>query len=520
MVMRNRKANCNACKHEQNLIPTILVSSSFCLAQGLLISVPMSIMTSIGSGIAAGLTCCFGQAAMSLCGACLGNDKPSSEAPSATSGRKRSVFLLFLSLAMALVFQYAVAPALQPGSVAQGLPSIGSYLVEAWTGGCLEYETVELQTKCSGNNGVYRSAGACFIFFIIAAMAAACKPTANRIAWGAKYVLFLFFVTGTVFIPNEPLFSPIFLQLSRIGGAVFIFFQQIILIDMAYNWNESWVAKADEAEQEKEGGGKKWLGAILASCAVLYLSSLVGIGVMYAYYSGSACSTNVAFITITLIAGIVCTGVQLSGEEASLLTSAVIFSYATYLCFTSVSKNPIAECNPKLGDTDVLGIILGIVFVLVSLSWTGWSFTAAHKLGEETRSSSTLSRQSSLVENGHMKSYGSDASQEGEPSKKVGGIVMNNGDEKKESGSEAKGSGDDGNEAAKTWKLNIVLALISCFVAMVLTSWGTIESGGDAANPDVGRVSMWIIIASQWLAMVIYLWTLSAPRLFPDRDFS
>ena len=48
---------------------------------------------------------------------------------------------------MALVFQYAVAPALQPGSVAQGLPSIGSYLVEAWTGGCLEYATVELQTK-------------------------------------------------------------------------------------------------------------------------------------------------------------------------------------------------------------------------------------------------------------------------------------------------------------------------------------------------------------------------------------
>jgi hypothetical protein len=215
----------------------------------------MSIMASIGSGIAAGLTCCFGQAAMSLCGACLGNDKPSSEAPSATSGRKRSVFLLFLSLAMALVFQYAVAPALQPGSVAQGVPSIGTYLVEAWTDGCLQYETVELQTKCSGNNGVYRSAGACFVFFLIAAMAAACKPTANRIAWGAKYILFLFFVTGTVFIPNEPLFSPIFLQLSRVGGAIFIFFQQIILIDMAYNWNESWVAKADEAEQEKEGGG-------------------------------------------------------------------------------------------------------------------------------------------------------------------------------------------------------------------------------------------------------------------------
>eukprot|EP00561_Arcocellulus_cornucervis_P012827 CAMPEP_0185801300 /NCGR_PEP_ID=MMETSP1322-20130828/1359_1 /TAXON_ID=265543 /ORGANISM="Minutocellus polymorphus, Strain RCC2270" /LENGTH=473 /DNA_ID=CAMNT_0028496989 /DNA_START=132 /DNA_END=1553 /DNA_ORIENTATION=+ len=473
-------------------------------------------MTSIGSGIAAGLTCCFGQAAMSLCGACLGNDKPSSEAPSATSGRKRSVFLLFLSLAMALVFQYAVAPALQPGSVAQGVPSIGTYLVEAWYGGCLQYETVELQTKCSGNNGVYRSAGACFVFFLIAAMAAACKPTANRIAWGAKYILFLFFVTGTVFIPNEPLFSPIFLQLSRVGGAIFIFFQQIILIDMAYNWNESWVAKADEAEQDKEGGGRKWLAGILASCAVLYLASLVGIGIMYAYYSGSGCSTNVAFITITLIAGIVCTAIQLSGEEASLLTSALITAYATYLCFTSVSKNPIAECNPKLGETDVLGIILGIIFVLVSLSWTGWSFTAAHKLGEESKPS-TISRQSSLVENGQSDS---DSKGEGQ-SKKVGGIVMNSGDEGVQKNSnETKSDDEDENGPAKTWKLNIVLGLVSCFFAMALTSWGTIESGGDAANPDVGRVSMWIIIASQWLALLLYLWTLTAPRLFPDRDFS
>jgi len=477
----------------------------------------MSIMASIASGIAAGLTCCFGQAAMSLCGACLGNDN-SSDRPSATSGRKRSVFLLFLSLAVALVFQYAVAPALQSDSVSEGLPSIGSYLVEAWTGGCLQYETVELQTKCSGNNGVYRSAGASFVFFLIAAMAAACKPTANRIAWGAKYILFLFFVTGTVFIPNQPLFQPIFLQLSRVGGAIFIFFQQIILIDMAYNWNESWVAKADEAEQDKDGGGRKWLGAILASCAILYVASIVGIGVMYAYYSGSGCSTNVAFITITLIMGIVCTGIQLSGEEASLLASAVIFSYATYLCFTSVSKNPIAECNPKLGDTDVLGIILGILFVLVSLSWTGWSFTAAHKLGEEPRPSSTMSRQASLVENGD--SGGSD-SHEVKQSKKVGGIVMNNGDEDGNTNSgTTKRNDDDGNEPAKTWKLNIVLALVSCFFAMALTSWGTIEASGDAANPDVGRASMWIIIASQWLALLLYLWTLAAPRLFPDRDFS
>ena len=73
---------------------------------------------------------------------------------------------------------------------------------------------------------------------------------------------------------------------------------------------------------------------------------------------------------------------------------------------------------------------------------------------------------------------------------------------------------------SNSWKLNAVLALISCWFAMTLTSWGSIESGGDRANPQVGEVSMWMLIVSQWLFMVLYLWTLVAPRLFPDRDFS
>lgn len=73
------------------------------------------------------------------------------------------------------------------------------------------------------------------------------------------------------------------------------------------------------------------------------------------------------------------------------------------------------------------------------------------------------------------------------------------------------------------WKLNVVLALISCWVAMTLTGWGTIEDVEDSsnpANPQVGRVNMAMIGVSQWLAIGLYIWTLVAPRLFPNRDFS
>lgn len=79
------------------------------------------------------------------------------------------------------------------------------------------------------------------------------------------------------------------------------------------------------------------------------------------------------------------------------------------------------------------------------------------------------------------------------------------------------------NFGADLWKLNVVLALISCWVAMTLTGWGTIEGaegGSDAANPQVGRVNMAMIGISQWMAIGLYIWTLVAPRVFPNRDFS
>jgi hypothetical protein len=86
--------------------------------------------------------------------------------------------------------------------------------------------------------------------------------------------------------------------------------------------------------------------------------------------------------------------------------------------------------------------------------------------------------------------------------------------------SSASDSGDGGKQVSVTWKLNLILSVISCFYAMSLTGWGSIQSGGNAANPSAGNVSMWMIIASQWLVLALYLWTLVAPRLFPDRDFS
>jgi hypothetical protein len=457
--------------------------------------------------IGTGIGWCFCTASASLVSSCCGNDKPSTIAPGVHSGRKRSVFLLLFSIGISLFYQYYVGPAMKPSSN----PAL-SYLSEAWLGGCDQYLDNDngddtLWEKCSGNNGVYRAAGSALVFYLLAGIASYCKPSANREAWPAKIALFLFLVVGTIFIPNDPLFSPVFLNIFRVGAIFFMIFNQLIIIDMAFNVNESWVAKSDKAElDEGEGAGRKWLFALLASCAILVLGSLVAIGLMYYYFTG--CPTNNAFITITLIAGIVLTIIQLTGEEASLFTSSCIFAYSTYLCYTAVTKNPKGECNPQLGQENISGIVLGLIITLIGMAWTGYSHTAHRAVGES-----------------------SDHAEEDEAEKTptgVTGLVVSSSNHGATAEYGAVNDGDspnDGNENSiesfsSSWKINMILAFICCWYAMCLTSWGAVSSAGNVANPSAGDVSMWMVICSQWLMNLLYLWTLLAAKIFPDRDFN
>lgn len=408
------------------------------------------------------------------------------------------MLLLVLAIVIAFIFQYSVASAII------NFDTVDNVLTKAWLDGCADFETSDLIESCAGNAGVYRSSFAAFLFYVFAGIAVIFKRTANREAWPAKYILFLFLVIGMCFIPNEPLFLSIYLNVARGGAVAYIILEQIIFVDIAYNWNDSWVEKSNVAEQEEAGSGRKWLFAILASAFFLFFASIVGWVLLFVNFNG--CSTNTAFIAATIVLCILITLAQLSGEEGSLLSSATITAYATMLCYSAVTKNDNKECNPFLGEDDVLGIIIGVGLTLVTLGYAGWSATADKKLSGK-RELSNESPSTTVTETGE--------------SAKVTGIITNDygtgGDEEDNNSESAE---TIPNDFSNSWKLNFVLAIVSCWFGVSLTGWGSIQSGGDVADPLVGQTSMWMIISTQWFVMTLYLWTLIAPRLFPDRDFS
>jgi hypothetical protein len=409
-----------------------------------------------------------------------------------------------LAIAISFAFQYGVAPYIV------GI-SISNYVTSAWLSGC-DYDNDALTENCAGQAGVYRAALAALIFFVLAGVAVCCKRTANREAWPAKYVLYLFLVLGFCFVPNDPLFLAVYLNIARIGAIFFILFQQVVFVDMAHNWNDGWVEKSDQAESEEPGSGKKWLMAILASAVFLFVVSIVGWALLFYFFKG--CRINLAFISMTILLVLIATVAQLWGTEGSLLSSSLISAYATMLCYNAITRNPDPVCNPQLGDDDALSVIIGIGLTVVSLGYVGWSTTADKTLG------SNQDEDTEVEANGAQNQSTRDKT-------KVGGLVTNydstSKDEEVPTHGDLAGEEEDANipnTFSNNWKLNLALAIVTCWFSMALTGWGSIQANGTVTNPQVGRVNMWIIIASQWVALLLYVWTLVAPKLFPDRDFS
>ena len=454
-----------------------------------------------------GLTWCCCTASSSLCQACFGSTAPG------TTGRKRSVLLLTIAIAIALWLQYSVGPSIVSKSgfiwdFYRLIPGFGKMVFDAWHGPCEKYaDDLELLEQCAGQAGVYRSMATATAFFSIFAAATKINPNLNRQAWPAKYAIFLLVVAFTFFVPSSPLFTGVFLYTSRVGAAIFLVIQQIILIDIAYNWNEDWVGRAEQSDRFDYGSGSIWLKAIVATCVAFYIASFGGIYLLYQNFG--ACSENVWIISLTLVGILALTGIQLSGEEGSLLTSSVMSSYVVYLAYSMVSKNPRSVCNFQLGSNDFWGITVGLTFTAVSLAWIGLSWTAEDRLNVEQAQTARAVNSNRPASSSAIDLDTPFLDPEDQP---TGGFVA-----------ESDNDRPSDNVGEDVWKLNVVLVLICCFVAMILTGWGTIgdlDENENAANPTVGRVNMTVIGLSQWLAIGLYLWTLVAPKMFPDREFS
>merc|ERR1739842_81872 len=69
----------------------------------------------------------------------------------------------------------------------------------------------------------------------------------------------------------------------------------------------------------------------------------------------------------------------------------------------------------------------------------------------------------------------------------------------------------DGHRLSNSY-FHLVMTMASCYVAMLLTSWGT-----GSTISSTGTTSMYVNIVCQYATAVLFWWTLCAPVICPSR---
>jgi len=420
------------------------------------------------------------------------------------------------SMILSLVFQYAIGR------------KLGAEF-HVWT-----KDAACDRDACVAQQGVFRVALAQVCFFGLMAIGSRLSKQFHNALWPFKFALaYIPLVVGMLFVPAPAIDQ--FVWAARAGAAIFVVLQMIVIVDLAYAVNDWFVAQSNAdgyaavaayaRGQEDFGDGPiAWmqsacagldeaLTTLLSIALFLFAVAITGNVLLFVYYA--ECATTTAFVAMTLVLCVAATATQLAlSESGNLLTSAAVSAYAVFVAYTAVSRDPDERCNPFARDRDILGIVCGLGLALVSLAWTAHASSAgiADMLddGGDAMSSAASSRDlgRELVPRASSMERGDDDDDDDARASSTSAVPP--------PPIECLDGGD-----AESIRLNVVLALVACYVACSLTNWGTWDTAGGAGleAPLAGRVSSWLNIAAQWVMMCLYFWTLVAPLIFPDREF-
>ncbi|KAK9137167.1 hypothetical protein Sjap_007761 [Stephania japonica] len=302
--------------------------------------------------------------------------------------------------------------------------------------------------------------------------------------WIFKIVLWVLLIILMFFLPNVVI--SVYETISKFGSGLFLLVQVIILLDFTYTWNDAWVEKDEQ----------KWYIALLAVSAGCYIAAFTFSGLLFIWFnpSGHDCGLNVFFIVMTMILafgfGIIALHPKVNG---SLLPASVISVYCAYLCYSALSSEPRGYvCNGLHNKakgvstgTLVLGMLTTVLSVLYSAVRAGSSTTFLSPPSSPKSGASRPLLESNTIEDGKNR----------------------------------KGTEAEAQPVSYSYSFfYLIFALASMYAGMLLTGWTSAQSGGSELI-DVGWTSVWVRICTEWITAVLYLWSLLAPLLFPDREF-
>mmetsp|Transcript_11559 Transcript_11559/g.32452 ORF Transcript_11559/g.32452 Transcript_11559/m.32452 type:complete len:442 (+) Transcript_11559:283-1608(+) len=441
-------------------------------------------MGCIASTAACGACCCC-SAAGDACGKCM---DPGQLAKIIYA----SVFIV-VSL-LTLVMSYWAS------ELMSWIPNIGNLE----TGPCTEDaeggDGDECESALESSLAVYRMTFALFTYHLMLGLAVVnvkdrgeCRAGIHTSWWWAKALLFVVLTVSAFLIPTP--FFVVYGWLALVGAGAFIILQMLMLVDFAHTLNESWVSKYEVSED------RKYIAYLAGSTLTCFACAVTLVVLMFALQLGPATWVSPFLVTLNVILCLAITALSIHPRiqkaerttPVGLLQASFVSFYASYLVFGALLDNTDAGG----GALETTTILIGSFFVILCVGYTAIRISGHEEtyFGHENEESINFLHEDTLdIERG-----GGDSS--------VGG-----------------GEDEPSGPVAYNYAFfHGVFALGALYLAMLMTSWATV-SGSDAGaentlSVDQGQAAMWVKICTSWVILGLYLWTVVAPVLLPNRQW-
>jgi len=365
---------------------------------------------------------------------------------------------------------------------------------------------------CLGISSAFRLSACLAVFHLVIGLSCLTRDgfakCMNEGAWGFKLVMVALMWIGTLFIKNEYFIH--YSEFALYASGIYLFVQMVSVVDAMYLWAEYWAQKYDD--------GNTCYG-VLMIFAALGLYGGLGYLIYFSFtmFWVSGCWGNYIILVAVpffAIAFIVLTILKFH-PKGSILTAGAISFYGMFMAWTALISNPYKQCNRVInGDMSMIAQVISS-FAVGFLCTIYWSL--------------------SYKPSGAFKDAGIDKTQvnndiDEEEEEKILEAEEKDRDLKKEGGETGvKGNLiDNRDEPNAYWayqdnsyiKFHFVMLLFSIYLSPVFSNWGNATiNGSNYTYGDNLHAPFYIKIAICFGGLLLYTWTIVAPKILTEREF-
>ncbi|XP_029019009.1 serine incorporator 5 [Betta splendens] len=447
------------------------------------------------------LACCCGSAACSCCCNCCPKIKQS-------TGTRFMYALYFLLVTI-------ICGIMMSPTVEQQLRDHIPFYSEL----CHKMNAGENCKNLVGYSAVYKVCFGMACFFLLFAIftirvnnSTGWRAAVHNGFWFVKFVVLGACCAGAFFLPEEETFLNVWRYVGATGGFCFLVIQLMLLVDFAHRWNKNWSSGVTY--------NRLWYAALAFVTLVLFTIAVGALAFMGYYYTHpEACLLNKTFLGIN---GILCLIVSLLSispfiqklqPTSGLLQPGVISVYVMYLTFSAFSSKPKetverdginttvcvfpinsgSESDKKI-VTGVGALILCACVIYSCLTSTTRRSSAALRVYSNSEPETERAR--------CWFCWGNDTDYYDDEITSAGQGVLY--DER------------EGTIYSYSY-FHFVFFLGSLYVMMTITNWFHYDDHMIEKLLEGSWSVFWIKMASCWVCMFLYMWTLIAPMICPKR---